>query len=90
MPQTESHRTWGLGLVVLVLALAAFLGFAIWAAVKLWALAGDTRMSVHGWIAMGLAGGLTLIIGGGLMWLAFYSARKGYDERAGDMDEPEG
>ncbi len=87
MPPTEPHRTWGLGLIVLILALAAFLAFAVWAFVQLWALAGDTRMSVHGWIAMGLAGGLTLVIGGGLMWLAFYSQRKGYDDRAGEADE---
>jgi hypothetical protein len=86
---SEQRRGFGLGVVILIVALAGFLGFAIWAFVALWRLAGDTRMSIHGWIAMGLAGVLTLVIGGGLMWLAFYSARKGYDERAGDFDEPE-
>jgi hypothetical protein len=87
MTEGEARRGWGIGLIVLIVVLAAFGGFAVWAFVQLWALAGDTRMSVHGWIAMGLAGGLTLVIGGGLMWLAFYSARKGYDDQAQNLDE---
>jgi hypothetical protein len=87
MAMSEPRRGVGLGVTILIVALAAFLGFAIWAFVVLWRLAGDTRMSIHGGIAMGLAGVLTLVIGGGLMWLAFYSARKGYDERAQNLDE---
>ena len=89
MVEGGPKRTWGLGIAALIVVLAAALGFAIWAFVALWKLAGNTSMSVHGWIAMALAGGLTLVIGGGLMWLAFYSARKGYDERARDFDEHE-
>lgn len=38
-------------------------------------------MSVHGWIALGLGTFLSLAVGGGLMALVFYSARKGYDDR---------
>jgi hypothetical protein len=41
-----------------------------------------SAMSIHGWIALGLGTFLSLAIGGGLMALVFYSARKGYDERA--------
>lgn len=41
-----------------------------------------SAMSVHGWIALGLGTFLSLAVGGGLMALAFYSAHKGYDERA--------
>ena len=37
-------------------------------------------MSVHGWVAMGIAGLFTALLTGGLMWLAFYSARKGFDD----------
>ena len=73
------------GMFLLIAVFGGFLAFAIWAFLKLWAMSGDSKMSVHGYIAMGLAGGLTLIVGGGLMWLAFYSARKGYD----DIDRPE-
>lgn len=38
-------------------------------------------MSVHGWIALGLGTFFSLAVGGGLMALVFYSARKGYDDR---------
>jgi hypothetical protein len=41
-----------------------------------------SAMSIHGWIALMLGTLLSLAIGGGLMALVFYSARKGYDERA--------
>lgn len=40
-----------------------------------------SAMSVHGWIALGLGTFLSLALGGGLMALVFYSARKGYDDR---------
>lgn len=42
----------------------------------------SSAMSIHGWIALGLGTFLSLAIGGGLMALVFYSAHKGYDERA--------
>jgi hypothetical protein len=38
-------------------------------------------MSIHGWIALTLGTLLSLAVGGGLMALVFYSARKGYDDR---------
>ena len=50
---------------------------------------GDTSIGVHGYIALGLGAVATLVIGGGLMWLVFYSARRGYDERAGRDPESE-
>jgi len=46
----------------------------------------DTEMGTHGTIALSLGIGLTLLLGVGLMALVFYSARKGYDERAADKD----
>ena len=46
----------------------------------------DTDMGMHGAIALGLGIGLTLLLGVGLMALVFYSARKGFDERAADKD----
>lgn len=76
------------GVVILVVVLLGFLGFAIWGFVKAWSLGGDTHMGVHGWIAMGLAAVLTLALGGGLMWLAFYSSRRGYDDEQGGGFEP--
>jgi hypothetical protein len=40
-----------------------------------------SAMSVHGWIALTVGTLLSLALGGGLMALVFYSARKGYDDR---------
>jgi hypothetical protein len=54
--------------------------FAAWGAWASWRLAGDAPMSIHGWIAMGIAAVFTAGLTGGLMWLAFYSARKGFDD----------
>lgn len=56
----------------------------ILAAVMFGTLSGwdSSAMSVHGWIALGLGTFLSLAVGGGLMALVFYSARKGYDDRA--------
>lgn len=80
-----------IGAILLAVVLLALLGFAIWGLTVAWRLAGNTTMSVHGWIAMGLAAVLTLGLGGGLMWLAFYSSRRGYDDQqAGRPDDFDG
>jgi hypothetical protein len=47
-----------------------------------------SAMNVHGWIALGLGTLLSLALGGGLMALVFYSARKGYDDRI-EIDKPD-
>ena len=74
-----AHRP-GLGTLLLMVVLAAMVVFAGYGAWASWRLAGDAPMSVHGWIAMGLAGGGVALLTGAFMWLAFYSARKGYDD----------
>ena len=86
-PAAEPRRS-GLGLqgVALLVGLAAFLAFVVWTFFKAWALAGPTQMTMHGWIAMGLAALFVLALGGGLMWLAFYSERQGCD-RGLEFDE---
>lgn len=73
--------------VLLFTPLLALLAFALWFAVRAWIhLAGDA-LPLYGYVA--LAGGVlfSLLIGGGLMALAFYSSRKGYDDRAGNDSE---
>ena len=72
--------------IVLGVTLGAMLALAGWGLVVAWKLSGDVPMSVNGYIALGLAVSVTLLLGGGLMWLAFYSARKGYDDI--DRDGP--
>ena len=68
------------GMVLLYLVMGAMVVFSAWGAISAWRLAGDVRMSIHGYIAMGIAGLFTAALAGGLIWLAFYSARKGYDD----------
>jgi hypothetical protein len=41
---------------------------------------GDVTMSTHGMVAMGFGVLLTLGLGIGLMYLVFYSSRRGFDE----------
>ncbi len=74
-----------LGTIALVVGMAAMLAFVVWGFFAAWGLGGDSKISIHGYIALGLAAVFTLLLGGGLMWLAFYSSRKGYDDI--DRDE---
>lgn len=66
--------------IALTVGLLAMLAFVIWGAGMAWKMSGDSKMSIHGWIALGLGLVLTAGLGGGLMWLAFYSSRRGYDD----------
>lgn len=69
-----------LGMIAMLLALLfASAAVAWWAWVEL----GEVDIGLHGTIA--LAGGAiaTLGVGVGLMWLVYYSARKGYDDEVG-------
>ena len=70
----------GVGLLVLIAMLGFMVVLAAWGAWASWRLAGDAPMSIHGWIAMAIAGSFTALLTGGLIRLAFYSARKGYDD----------
>jgi hypothetical protein len=49
-------------------------------ALHLWLELGDVSLGVHGWLALGLGVGVSLILGVGLMMLVFRSARRGYDD----------
>ena len=73
-------RRPALGTLLLIVVLTGMVVLAGWGAWASWRLARDAPMSVHGWIAMGLAGGGVAAMTGGFIWLAFYSARKGYDD----------
>ena len=66
------------GLTIVILA--ALLAAALVIAAVTWLRLGDTSISTTGMLA--LAGGviLTVALGAGLMFLVFYSSRKGYDD----------
>ncbi len=73
------------GLLVIVLVLAAVVAFGFWAFLQMWPMVSGAPMTAHGYVAMGLGLGLTALLAGGLMWLAFFSSRKGFDDI--DRDE---
>ena len=69
-------RLLGIIGAVVLMAAAAVPGIVGWAAVD------PVPMPPQGWMA--LIVGLIVFagLGGGLMWLVFYSSRRGYDDRA--------
>ena len=71
------------GIVTLVLSLFAMLAGATGFAWYVWRELGDVEISMYGWLA--LAGGIavTLALGVGLMWLVYFSNRRGFDDEAG-------
>jgi hypothetical protein len=68
---------------LIIIALFALLILALWFAGSVWIrLAGD-EIPLYGYVA--IAGGVlfSLLVGGGLMALVFYSNRHGYDDLSG-------
>ena len=73
--------------LILFTPLFALLAVALWFAADAWVhLAGDS-IPIYGWFA--IAGGVvfSLLVGGGLMALVFYSNRHGYDDLHGGDGE---
>lgn len=66
-----------------VIPLIALLAAALWFAGKAWEHFGGSEIPAYGYVA--IIGGVlvSLLVGGGLMALAFYSARHGYDDGHG-------
>ena len=62
------------GAAIAALLAVGFLSYRSWTGL------GDVEMSLHGWIAITLGTVVTLAVGGGLMFLVFYSSRKNYDD----------
>ena len=66
--------------ILIIIALFALLALALWFAGTAWQRLGGDPIPLYGWIA--IVGGVffSLLIGGGLMGLVFYSSRHGYDD----------
>lgn len=62
-----------------IIALCAILAVSLIYAVTAWEDLGAVSMSAAGWLFLILGVVITLGVGGGLMWLVFYSARHHYD-----------
>jgi hypothetical protein len=63
-----------------IFVLLSLLAGAVWVGYYGWESAGDVVMPTWGWLMMGLGIFFTVVVGGGLMALVFYSSRAGYDE----------
>jgi hypothetical protein len=64
---------------LIIIALLGLLAGAIFVGHYGWVLAGDVSMPAWGWLMMGFGIFFTLLVGGGLMALVFYSNRAGFD-----------
>ncbi|HTT46772.1 MAG TPA: hypothetical protein VMG39_02105 [Pseudolabrys sp.] len=72
---------------LVVLALLALLMASVWFAVTAWERLGGGPIPSYGYVA--IAGGVlvSLLVGGGLMGLVFYSSRHGYDDLSGGEED---
>lgn len=68
------------GTLLIVIVLLALLGASAWFAYDGLTVGDDAAVSKHAYIAMGLGVFFSVLIGGGLMALVFYSSRRCYDE----------
>jgi hypothetical protein len=75
------------GTVLLIVVLLTLLGASAWFAYDGLTVGDDTAMSDHAYIAMGLGIFFSLLVGGGLMALLFYSSRRGFDEPPTILDD---
>ena len=64
----------------LISSLAVLLALAVAGALVVWNAMEDVAISLHGWIALGASVLVTLALGSGLMFLVFYSSRRGFDD----------
>jgi hypothetical protein len=73
--------------LLVIVPLLALLALAVWFAGTAWVRLGGEPIPVYGYIA--IVGGVvfSLLVGGGLMGLVFYSSRHGYDEGRGDGEQ---
>lgn len=75
----QGSRPLGVGGWVAIVVLAGFLIAAILYAAHTWNALSGVPISPLGWLFMGMGAFFTLLVGGGLMALVFYSSRKGRD-----------
>ena len=66
-----------------VAILMALLGSAIAVGWWAWSQMGDVAIGGHGYVALGLGAGLSIVLGVTLMSLVWRSHKRGYDEEAG-------
>jgi hypothetical protein len=65
---------------LIILGLFGLLALAIWFAVSAWVHLGGDTIPLYGYVAIACGIFFSLLLGGGLMALVFYSSRHGYDD----------
>ena len=68
-----------MGKWVISAALVAILAIAVWASYGLW-IRVVANVPAWVWLLLAIGGGLSIVLGAGLMALVFYSNRMGFDE----------
>lgn len=76
---TNASAKLGIGGWLAILVLLGFLAVALFYAIHGWNSVGTVGIPVMGWIFLVAGVVVTLLVGGGLMALVFYSSRKGRD-----------
>ncbi len=68
--------------LILILVLGGLLAAAVFGAAAVWNEIGGIELGGHGLAALVLGAVVSLALGGGLMFLVFYSSRRGHDDDA--------
>ncbi len=73
-----------------IVPLFALLALSLWFAGTAWTHFGDAAIDIPLYGYLAIAGGvvMSLLVGGGLMALLFYSSRHGYDDIGGSDSQP--
>ena len=77
-------RRHAVSIIVSFVAMAIFAGFAAWAFYEAEKLSGGWESLLPIWPYVVGGALFVALLTGGLMWLAFYSANHGYDDRIED------
>ena len=76
-------------LVFIFGVLIAILAAAVWGASQIWLSGEDVEIGFHGSLAIVLGALGSLLVGGFLMALLFFSSKYGYDEQVFSADDDE-
>lgn len=68
---------------IVFVPLFALLAATLWFAASSWVHLDGIAIPIYGWFAIAGGFGFSLLVGGGLMALVFYSNRHGYDDIGG-------
>jgi hypothetical protein len=71
------------GTALLLVVLTLLLAGASLVAYLSWQEMAEVEIGFHGYLALGLGAGITILLWVGLMSLVFFSSRRGYDDEAG-------